>query len=73
MRGGFRSGQLHDVYSPGADCLCQCCGCHADAGLPASTLVRTWILEGISADAGTDLRSIVRQEVRTAVREALAG
>ncbi|MDQ1246165.1 MAG: hypothetical protein QG597_532, partial [Actinomycetota bacterium] len=34
---------------------------------------RTWILEGISADAGTDLRSIVRQEVRTAVREALAG
>lgn len=45
----------------------------ATAGLPASTLVRTWILDGISADAGTDLRSIVRQEVRTAVREAVAG
>jgi hypothetical protein len=45
----------------------------ATAGLPASTLVRTWILDGISADAGTDLRSIVRQEVRSAVREALAG
>jgi hypothetical protein len=44
----------------------------ATAGLPASTLVRTWIHEGISAEVGTDLRSIVRQEVRTAVSEALA-
>ncbi len=41
----------------------------ATAGLPASTFVRTWILDGNSADAGTDLRSIVRQEIRTAVRE----
>ncbi len=45
----------------------------AARGLPASTLARLCIVERINANDGTDLRSIVRDEVRSAVRDALAG
>lgn len=45
----------------------------ATLNIPPSTLARTWILDGIRADEGTDLRTIVRQEVRDAVRAALSG
>lgn len=46
------------------------------AGLPASTLVRSWIVERLnSADpsaAGTTLRALIHEEVYAAVHEALA-
>lgn len=42
------------------------------AGLPASTLVRSWIIERIrSHGAPTDMRKLIRDEVRDAVRDAL--
>lgn len=46
------------------------------AGLPASTLVRSWIVERLnSADpsaAGATLRALIHEEVYAAVHEALA-
>lgn len=44
------------------------------AGIPSSTLVRSWIvarLKGTSA-AEASLRALIHEEVRAAVREALA-
>ncbi|MBP2368418.1 DUF6290 family protein [Pseudonocardia parietis] len=42
------------------------------AGLPASTLVRSWIIERIRANGATpDLRKIIHDEVQAAVRDAL--
>lgn len=45
------------------------------AQLPASTLVRSWIVERVrsmSSDDDTRLRALIHEEVRAAVREALA-
>ncbi|HEY4020542.1 MAG TPA: hypothetical protein VGM75_17755 [Pseudonocardiaceae bacterium] len=46
------------------------------AQLPASTLVRSWIVERVrsvnSDDADARLRALIHEEVRAAVREALA-
>jgi len=46
------------------------------AGLPASTLVRSWIVERAGAentgDADARLRALIHEEVRAAVHEALA-
>ncbi|WP_182358950.1 hypothetical protein [Tomitella gaofuii] len=45
-----------------------------DAGLPASTLVRSWIIDRLRGAGPSDaLRTVVREEVRAAVREELAG
>jgi hypothetical protein len=47
-------------------------------GLPASTLVRSWIVERIKAaveqsgDPDAKLRALIHDEVRAAVHEALA-
>lgn len=42
------------------------------AGLPASTLVRSWIIDRIrSAGASPDIRKLIHDEVQTAVRDAL--
>ena len=42
------------------------------AGLPASTLVRSWIIERIrSGSAIGEVRKMIRDEVREAVRDAL--
>lgn len=41
-------------------------------GLPASTLVRSWIIERIRFQgASPDMRKLIRDEVREAVRDAL--
>jgi hypothetical protein len=46
------------------------------AGLPASTLVRSWIVERVNDEhtsgAEARLRALIHEEVRAAVREALA-
>lgn len=46
------------------------------AGLPASTLVRSWIVERArdenASGAEARLRALIHEEVRAAVREALA-
>lgn len=46
------------------------------AGLPASTLVRSWIVERVNDEhasgAEARLRAMIHEEVRAAVREALA-
>jgi hypothetical protein len=44
------------------------------AGLPASTLVRSWIVDRLrgTSSAEATLRALIHEEVRTAVREALA-
>jgi hypothetical protein len=46
------------------------------AGLPASTLVRSWIVERANDEnadgAESRLRALIHEEVRAAVREALA-
>lgn len=46
------------------------------AQLPASTLVRSWIVERVRAvsseDADARLRALIHEEVRAAVQEALA-
>ncbi|HEV3359674.1 MAG TPA: hypothetical protein VG247_22930 [Pseudonocardiaceae bacterium] len=45
------------------------------AQLPASTLVRSWIVERVrsmSSDDDARLRALIHEEVRAAVREALA-
>lgn len=43
-----------------------------EAGLPASTLVRSWIVERLRAHGETiDIRKLIRDEVQTAVRDAL--
>lgn len=42
------------------------------AGLPASTLVRSWIIDRIRAGGSSlDIRKIIHDEVETAVRDAL--
>lgn len=42
------------------------------AGLPASTLVRSWIIDRIRAGgASPDIRKLIHDEVETAVRDAL--
>lgn len=42
------------------------------AGLPASTLVRSWILDRLrSGGASPAMRQLIRDEVHTAVRDAL--
>lgn len=42
------------------------------AGLPASTLVRSWILDRLqSGGASPQIRQLIHDEVRTAVHEAL--
>jgi hypothetical protein len=43
------------------------------AGLPASTLVRSWILQRLSggSPAEATLRALIREEVQTAVRAAV--
>jgi hypothetical protein len=42
------------------------------AGLPASTLVRSWIIERLRSDGATpDIRQLIHDEVQTAVRDAL--
>ena len=46
------------------------------AGLPASTLVRSWIVERAGQENGSTaedrLRALIHEEVRAAIREALA-
>lgn len=43
------------------------------AGLPPSTLVRSWIVERVKGgDHDAVLRALIRDEVRAAVRETLA-
>ncbi|MDN5914011.1 MAG: hypothetical protein L0I76_02650 [Pseudonocardia sp.] len=43
-----------------------------NAGLPASTLVRSWIIERLRVNGATpDLRKIIHDEVQAAVRDAL--
>jgi hypothetical protein len=44
------------------------------AGLPSSTLVRSWILERLdgTSPAEATLRALIHEEVRAAVQEALA-
>jgi hypothetical protein len=43
-----------------------------EAGLPASTLVRSWIVERLRAHGETsDVRKIIHDEVQSAVRDAL--
>lgn len=46
---------------------------HAEnAGLPASTLVRSWIIERLRANGeAPDIRKLIHDEVQTAVRDAL--
>lgn len=42
------------------------------AGLPASTLVRSWIIDRIrDGSASSDIRQIIHDEVEIAVRDAL--
>lgn len=42
------------------------------AGIPASTLVRSWIVDRIRAGgASPDIRKLIHDEVETAVRDAL--
>lgn len=43
-----------------------------ESNLPASTLVRSWIVERINAEPAPDLRRLIHDEVRFAIREALA-
>jgi hypothetical protein len=43
-----------------------------EAGLPASTLVRSWIIERLRSDGtAPDIRQLIHDEVQAAVREAL--
>lgn len=44
-----------------------------DTGIPASALVRSWILERVRAggEAPADIRQLIHDEVRDAVRDAL--
>jgi len=44
-----------------------------ETGIPSSTLVRSWILERLRADgeASADIRQLIHDEVRNAVRDAL--
>lgn len=43
-----------------------------NAGLPASTLVRSWIIERLRDNGTTpDLRTLIHDEVQAAVRDAL--
>jgi hypothetical protein len=44
------------------------------AGLPSSTLVRSWIVERVSGTSSAEatLRALIHEEVRAAVQEALA-
>lgn len=43
-----------------------------ETGLPASTLVRSWIVERLrSHGTDPDIRKLIRDEVQTAVRDAL--
>lgn len=46
---------------------------YADAeGLPASTLVRSWIIERLRSNGpAPDIRQLIHDEVQTAVRDAL--
>ena len=42
------------------------------AGLPASTLVRSWIIERLRSNGtAPDIRQLIHDEVQTAVRDAL--